>query len=104
LVARRTWLKEENDRLKVKPDNLRQHTVQEDMIRQLRNNLMANLDGATNDDWRFILESLGAKILAFGDGTWDIEINIPVEEKMPQDSIVFKTGYNPLPSRGRNFI
>lgn len=92
LIARRTYLKEENASLKVKLDNLRQHSVNKEMVRHMRNNLMANLDRASTEDWRFILESLGAKIMAFGDGTWDIEINIPVEEEIPKDSIVFKTG------------
>jgi len=96
LVARRTYLKQESDRLKLKLDGLRQQSISEDMIRHIRNNLLANLDGASAEDWRFILESLGAKVMAFGDGTWDIEINIPVEERIP-DSIVFKTGWCTFP-------
>lgn len=97
LVARRTYLKQESDRLKLKLDGLRQQSISEDMIRHIRNNLLANLDGASAEDWRFILESLGAKVMAFGDGTWDIEINIPVEERIPEDSIVFKTGWCTFP-------
>jgi hypothetical protein len=50
------------------------------MIEQMRENLQANLNQASNEDWRFILECLGIKIMAFGDGTWDIEINIPVTQ------------------------
>jgi hypothetical protein len=42
--------------------------------------LQANLDQASNEGWRFILECLGTKIMAFGDGTWDIEINIPITQ------------------------
>lgn len=92
LVARRSYLNEENQGLKAKLNNLRQHSVNEDMVRHMRDNLMANLDGASAEDWRFILESLGAKVMAFGDGTWDIEINIPVGERIPEASIVSKTG------------
>ena len=50
------------------------------MVEQMRENLRSNLDKASNEDWRFILECLGIKITAFGDGTWDIEINIPVTQ------------------------
>jgi len=58
--------------------NLKKYKVKRAMIEQMRENLRANLDKASNEDWRFILECLGTKIMAFGDGTWDIEINIPV--------------------------
>jgi len=97
LVARRSYLDEENQRLKANLDNLKQHSVNEDMVRHMRDNLMANLDGASAEDWRFILESLGAKVMAFGDGTWDIEINIPIGESIPEASIVSKTGWCTFP-------
>lgn len=93
LIARRSYLREENQRLDVKLEELRQHSVSEEMIEQLKNNLTANLDRATDEDWRFILESLGAKILAFGDGSWDIEINVPVNERTAEELIASKTGW-----------
>ena len=80
LRAKRTWLKEENEKLQVKLSNLKKYKVKRDMIEQVRENLRANLDKASNEDWRFILECLGTKIMAFGDGTWGIEINIPATE------------------------
>ena len=78
LIAKRKWLKEENERLNAQLANLQKHNLKQEMVVQMRENLQANLDSATNGDWRLILESIGARILAFEDGTWDIEINIPV--------------------------
>ena len=49
-------------------------------IEILRDNLNFNLDNATDQDWRQIFEALGLKMLAFGDGNYDIEVNIPVED------------------------
>jgi hypothetical protein len=80
LKAKRVWLKQENEKLQVKLSNLKKYKVRIDMVEQMRENLQANLDQARNEDWRFILECLGTKIMAFGDGTWDIEINIPVTQ------------------------
>jgi len=83
LTAKRNWLKEENERLTTKLSNLKKYDAKKEMVQQMRKSLQANLDRASNEDWRFILESIGAKIMAFADGSWDIEINIPVENKIP---------------------
>lgn len=78
LTAKRTWLKGGNERLNAQLANLQKHNLKQEIVIQMRKNLKANLDRATSEDWRLILESLGAKIMAFEDGTWDSEINIPV--------------------------
>jgi len=78
LRAKRAWLRQENEKLQIKLSNLKKYEVKRDMIEQMRENLRTNLDKASNRDWRFILECLGTKIIAFRDGSWDIEINIPV--------------------------
>jgi len=95
LRAKRAWLQEENEKLQVKLSNLKEYKVKRDTIEQMREKLRTNLDKASNEDWRFILECLGAKIMAFGDGTWDIEINIPVTETDKRlDPIENKTPYD----------
>jgi len=78
LKARRTWLDEEKKRLQITLSNLKRYDLKKEMIEHMSERLKASLDEATNEEWRFILEALGTKILAFGDGNWDIEINIPV--------------------------
>ena len=44
--------------------------------------LKEKLDNATNEDWRFIFECLGVKVLAFGDGNWDVEVAVPVKSDL----------------------
>jgi hypothetical protein len=80
LKAKRIWLKEENERLKAKLANLRRCDISQEMVTRMQQNLQENLDRATNEDWRFILECLDTHILAHSDGTWDIEINIPAPD------------------------
>ena len=80
IKARRTWLTEEIVRQKGKLANLCKLALNKHAIEVLRDNLQVNLEQATDQDWRRILEALGLKILAFGDGNYDIEINIPTED------------------------
>jgi hypothetical protein len=81
ITARRTWLAEENERIGAKIANLQRQRVTEDMVVNLRQRLETNLGYATDRDWRFIFESVGLKVLAFGDGTWDFEVNIPIPRR-----------------------
>jgi hypothetical protein len=46
-------------------------------IETLKKRLQRNLDTASEEDWRFILDTLNANVLAFGDGTWDLAIDVP---------------------------
>jgi predicted site-specific integrase-resolvase len=79
IKARRTWLTEEIERQEQKLANLHRLALNRQAIEVLRNNLKVNLDRATDQDWRKIFEALGLKVLAFGDGNYDIEVNIPSE-------------------------
>lgn len=46
-------------------------------IEALRQRFEEHLTRATPEDRRFVLESLGAKVIAYPSGTWDIEIELP---------------------------
>ena len=87
LKTKRKWIEEEIQRLKEKVETTQRFAVDRETIETMRNRLGRNLDRATDEDWRVILEALDTKVLAFGDGTWDIEINIPI----PTELIVNKT-------------
>jgi len=92
LKAKRAWLKQENERLQAKLNNLKKYDLEKEKIKHMRECLQTNLDRATNEDWRFILEALGVKVLAFVDGCWDIEVNVPATEASEMhDPIVNKT-------------
>ena len=80
IKARRAWLSEEIERQEEKLANAHKLALNKQAIEILRDNLNFNLDNATDQDWRQIFEALGLKILAFGDGNYDIEVNIPVED------------------------
>jgi hypothetical protein len=48
-----------------------------DAVELLRCRFEEHLARATPEDRRFVLESLGAKVIAYPDGTWDMEIELP---------------------------
>ena len=80
ILARRNWLSEEIDRQRARLETLEKFRLNQAMVEHMRERLEHNLERATDEDWRFVLEALGTKILAFGDGNWDIEISIPIPE------------------------
>jgi DNA invertase Pin-like site-specific DNA recombinase len=84
IKARRCWLEEEIERQKAKLTNLQQIALNSQAIQILRDNLKVNLDQASDQQWRNIFEALGLRILAFGDGNYDVEINIPIESESMQ--------------------
>jgi site-specific DNA recombinase len=55
-------------------------------VELLRERLKDSLQRATNDDWRYVLEALGATVWAFQDGTWDIEVNVPITSEIVSNS------------------
>jgi len=61
-------------------------TINIETVETLERDYKSNLDNATDEDWRFILETLGVKVYMFGDGTWDIEINVPIVNSIPGSS------------------
>jgi len=77
IQARRIWLEKENQELRIKLANLQKFSISQEMMEKMKESLQERLDRATDDDWRFILESLNTKVMAFSDRTSDIEINIP---------------------------
>lgn len=87
IITKREWLKKQKERLAAKLVNLRKYKIGQDAVESLSFTLKKNLDRATKEDWRFILESLGCKIIAFEDGTWDMELNVPI----PGKSIAYTT-------------
>jgi len=78
LVTRRSWLDEEIMQRKTRLESLHQAAMNQQSVEMVRHRLQDRLDGATDDDWRFILETLRVRVYAFEDGTWDIEVNVPI--------------------------
>jgi hypothetical protein len=81
MLTRRTWLEREVSKQKKKLAELDKTQLDLDSVEAARKELQSKLDTATDEDWRTILEALKVKVYMFGDGTWDIEINIPITYK-----------------------
>ena len=77
LVLRRQHLSEKKEQQGLKLVNLEKVAVTRMTIETLKKRLQRNLDTASEEDWRFILDTLNANVLAFGDGTWDVAIDVP---------------------------
>ncbi|MFC2039482.1 hypothetical protein ACFLST_01685, partial [Chloroflexota bacterium] len=75
--VRRRWLEEEQHRLEQQVADIERLTFSPDAVESLRRHLEERLARATPEDRRFVLESLGAKVIAHLDGTWDMEIELP---------------------------
>lgn len=75
--ARRRWLEEERCRLENQLADIERLSFSLDAVESLRRRFEERLARATPEDRRFVLESLGAKVIAYPDGTWDMEIELP---------------------------
>jgi hypothetical protein len=103
LVLRRQHSNDQKEQQVLKLANLEKVTVNRLTIETLNKRLQRNLDTASEDDWRFILDTLNATVLAFGDGSWDLAIDVPPMSeninittasvtRLGTDSIVNNTG------------
>lgn len=75
--TRRNWIKEEKGRLTAGLNDLDGGGVDPSALEILRDRLSGHMARGTNDDQRFLLDSLGATIIAAGDGSWELEVEIP---------------------------
>jgi hypothetical protein len=96
-------ISEKKEQQGLKLVNLEKAAVTQMTIETLKKRLQRNLDTASEEDWRFILDTLNANVLAFGDGTWDLAIDVPPMSEningtvspitsLESDSIVNNTG------------
>lgn len=83
LIAKRKWCTEETERVKVQLANIDQLEANRRTVKDMAEIMRGNLDNATKEQWRRILEDLGTRVLAFGDGTWEVEVNVPIATRTP---------------------
>jgi len=77
--VRQNWLAEQKDLLEGQlADNLR-YWFDPAGVEELRKRLEARLATATAEDRRYVLEAVGATVIAHADGTWELELQIPRE-------------------------
>ena len=75
--ARRRWIGEERERVQARLDDLGHGPPDPRTLRMLGRRLRDRLASATCENQRFILDALGTTIIAQGDGTWELELEIP---------------------------
>ena len=75
--ARRLWIGEERERVQARLDDLGDGLPGPRSLEILGHRLRERLANATCENQRFVLDALGATIIAQGDGTWELELEIP---------------------------
>ena len=75
--VRQRWIAERRELLSRRITDLETRSVDPETMNILHQRLQDRLAGATGQDRRFVLEAVGATILAHGDGSWDLEQSAP---------------------------
>jgi len=91
--ARQKWIREQRDRLLIQLADVQRYTVDASSIKLMRERLESRVVTATAEDRRFILEALGTQIIAHGDGTWELQLEVP--RQIPQQADIVSTRPGP---------
>lgn len=77
--ARQNWLAEQQDLLEGQLADILRYWFDPAGVEELRKRLEARLATATDEDRRYVLQAVGATVIAHADGTWEPELQIPRE-------------------------
>ena len=75
--VKQRWIAERRELLSRRITDLETRFVDPEAMNILHQRLQDRLAGATGQDRRFVLEAVGATILAQGDGSWELELLVP---------------------------
>ena len=92
IQTRQTWIENEKERL-----NGLLHGVQDvgpapEALTILRDRLGENLSRCDFQDQKFVLDAVGAKVIASGDGSWELELELPQEPPSVLDEQIENAG------------
>ena len=77
--------------------DVRRSTFDPNAVAGLRRRLESRLAAVTEEDRRFILEAVGVNVIAHSDGSWELEIQVPIDVTEQQMRIVkSRPGSNPV--------
>ena len=76
-TTRRRWIREHRERLTVQLQQLKRHTFTPEDIEALLRRVRSRLSSANPGDRRFVSEAVGASVFSCGDGSGEIELEIP---------------------------
>ena len=71
------WIREQRERLTVQLKELERRTFTPQDIEALLRRVRSRLSSASPGDRRFVLEAVGASVFSCGDGSWEIELEVP---------------------------
>jgi len=77
--TRRRWIEEERERLTAHMDDVQDLGPGLDGLRMLKDRLDDRLAHDNPADQRFVLDAVGALVVASGDGSWELELELPQE-------------------------
>lgn len=77
LKAERSWCQDEGERLERQLESMQQRALDVEKVRAMCSQFSSRLDNATEEDRRFILESLGTKVTVSEDGRIRLTFSLP---------------------------
>ncbi|MDP2954657.1 MAG: recombinase zinc beta ribbon domain-containing protein, partial [Chloroflexota bacterium] len=93
---RRRWLQERREKLEADLGHAEGLERALDSVDGLRQRLERYLEGGTPEDRRFVLEALGANVIARPDATWDLELRVPPPSEPDGQSVITGPGFPAL--------
>ena len=81
--TRQRWIAEQRERSEQQLSDVQRYSFNPQSIEILRQRLEKRLATATPDDRRFIMEAVGTKVMIQGDGTWELELQVPRDVAAP---------------------
>ena len=81
---RQRWLTERQEQLEHQLEDMRRYNFDPEAVEVLRQRLADRLATATPKDRRFILESVGAKVIVQPNGAWEFSESWGLTERHPQ--------------------
>ncbi|MBI2859618.1 MAG: recombinase family protein, partial [Chloroflexi bacterium] len=81
--TKQRWIAEQRERVQGQLGDLERYRFDPHVVELMRERLDARLAGATPEDRRFVLESVGAKVIMQADKTWELEVQVPRQVPAP---------------------
>ena len=75
--TRRRWIREQRERLVAQLFELERHSFSSSDMEMLRRKVQSRLLSAGPSDRRYVLEAVGVRVLSHGDGSWEMQLEIP---------------------------
>ena len=92
IQTRQTWIENEKERLTGLLYGVQDVGPAPEALAILRDRLGENLSRCDFQDQKFVLDAVGAKVIASGDGSWELELELPQEPPSVLDEQIENAG------------